>query len=118
MALGVTRTGSRLAVGQGGRHDSPERQDAEELAPARIAAVGGEAQPALQCDEKPPIHAPCRDVLQVKIPAPGAVHVERKGQRHTIGVEPPFARVAAPGQHAQQRRSVIERTVAVRAKTV
>ena len=70
---------------------------AEELLAAGVAAIGGKTEEALYVNQKPVLDAPSRDALEIEIPAPRAMSVPRKRERHAAGMKAEIARVASPG---------------------
>jgi len=101
-----------------GRQNAPEFADAEKAVAARVAAVGGKLEPALQDNECAFFHSFARDVLDIEIAAARAVRKAFQDSCNPPGVKTVLAAVAAPGAQAGPTEEEIEDSVAVRAKTI
>jgi hypothetical protein len=99
-------------------HNSAELQDAEEAVAARVAPVGGKAQPALHKDEGAVFDAFAGDVLKIEIAAARTVRKAFQDGSDAPGMKSPLAAVAAPRAQAGRSEHKVENSVAVRTKTI
>jgi hypothetical protein len=93
------------------------RQDAEEFLPARIAAVSGDSEKALQEEQSAPVNPIAIDVLQVEIAASRAVRKTGKWKGHAPGVKAPIASAASPGTQLKEGTEKVRDASAMRTKT-
>jgi len=82
------------------RQNAAEFADAEEAVAARIAAVGGESEPALQKYQGAVFDSVAGDVLDIKIAATGTMREAFQDRGHAPGMKAPIATVAAPRAQA------------------
>ena len=94
------------------------RQQAEELLPAGIAAIGGKAEKPLHARQEALVDAIAPDVLQIEIATARAVGIAHEGSRDRPGIESPVASVAAPRTQTQQRADEVGNAISVRAETI
>jgi hypothetical protein len=78
------------------RTDPTELSRAEKPMATGVAAVRRKSKPALQHNHGPGLDPLARNMLEVEVPAPGAVSVTLKNSRDTPTVESAVASVAAP----------------------
>ena len=64
------------------------------------------------------IHAFPGNVFEIEVSALGAVSKPLKNGRNAPGIESVVASVASPGAHADGRKGVIQRSVAMRLKAI
>jgi hypothetical protein len=100
-----------------GRKDTAKFADAEEAVAARVTAVGGKSEPALQENEGALFHSFAGDVFDIEIAAARAVREAFQDGCDAPGLKAVFAAVATPGAQAGATEEEIEDSVAVRAKT-
>jgi hypothetical protein len=85
---------------------------------AGIAAIGGHSQDAFQREQRAFHHAVARNLLQIRIPAPGAMRAEHQAKRNAVSMEARFARRAPPGEHADEAHRVLDQIPASRSPAV
>jgi hypothetical protein len=100
------------------RQNAAEFADAEEAVAARVAAVGGKPEPALQKNEGAILHALAGDMLDIKIATARAVREAFQDRGHSPSLKSPLAAVAAPRAQTSPTEHEVEYPVAVRAKTI
>jgi len=81
-------------------HDAPELQDTKEAVSARVAAIGGKAQPAFHKDKGAVFDAFAGNMLEIEIAAARTMRVAFQGGCDAPGMEAALAAVAAPGPQA------------------
>lgn len=117
----VIALGSRWFPRRGvkrGCNDPPEPQDAEEPLPAGIAPVCGKTHEALQSDHRPFLDALARNMLQIKIPASGAMRVPHELQGNTRAMKPVIAGVATPRFQTEKSKDEVDRSASMRTKAI
>ena len=95
------------------RHNPAKRQDAKKPSPAKLATVGGNAEPALQGNAGSLLDTPARDSFQIEVPTFRAVCVTAKRVCNAPSVKPFVARVTSPGLVAYERREQIKDSVSM-----
>ena len=87
------------------RRDNPaKRQDAKKPSPAKIATVGGNAEPALQRNPGSVLDAPAGDSCQIEVSTFRAVRVTAKSVSNAASVKAFVACVTSPGLVAYECR--------------
>jgi hypothetical protein len=100
------------------RKYAAEFTDTEEAVAARVAAVGGKPEPALQENKGAVFYSVPGDMLDIKITAAGTVREALQQGGDAPGMKASIAAVAAPRAQADAAEYKVEHPIAVRAKTI
>lgn len=98
--------------------NTPELPRAEKPMAARVTAVGGKSEPALEQYHGPSLDALAGNMLQVEIAAAWTMRVALKRCGHAPTVKSAIAGVASPGTQPDHAGNEIEYAVAVRSKAI